>query len=503
MTDTFDVKYLAINQLAYTFNKYTQLNTSNVVPQGLADVATQSLQLMKQYEAIHPIAETLLQFLSNQRIFTEDYTKEWISTTRSLNEAYLLQLDNDMKQILDQAMEILSPERAVELFAKVRRAIVITLVQSKYEEGLILLTNYLSAVDFSSQPKTREKFVENRYMEFLFYQYVLNKFSMIWFPNDDHEGRKPSSVFNLGRSNKVAITSNSYKPLNQIYVKASTYHQKNESLFSPSDNETRYFWAIKFLHLKLLFKQFKFVEFYEEFSEYCLHQKEPIDILTDDLNILRSNLLVMFGIVSIFLKPFNSLTLLGVGKDDILVDLFSENPDALEYKFYGEVMLPLAKCDFRRVKASLLDPIFVTALLASFEYNFPVSCRSTDGSAGPTFIEYLKLIIDLKNFFVILTSSREISQSKVFQLLGYDETQSPDDIRDLASTLTGVIVALDLAKYGIYYDSEREVFVNKLITDSANEIAALQENIADLQNEVQAETLATKMTDLLVEKYYS
>lgn len=156
MTNSFDVKYLAINKLAYSINKYTHLNPSDDLPQVVVDTATQSLELMKRYEVIHPITEKLLQYLSNQWISTEDYNSEWISTTRSLNESFLLELEHDMKQVLEQAMEALSPESSAELFGKIRRAIIITIVEGKYEEGIVLLNNYLSVVDFSTQPKNRK-----------------------------------------------------------------------------------------------------------------------------------------------------------------------------------------------------------------------------------------------------------------------------------------------------------------------------------------------------------
>lgn len=109
----------------------------------------------------------------------------------------------------------------------------------------------------------------------------------------------------------------------------------------------------------------------------------------------------------------------------------------------------------------------------------------------------------MKNFFMILTSSTQISKSKLFQLLGYSESDSLDDIHDLNSTFIGVIVALDLGRYGITYDAGEEVFSHQPVKDSSKEIATLQENIADLQNEVKAVTLSNKMTELLLEKYFS
>ena len=80
MTDKFDVEYLAINQLAYSFNKFTQLNSSTDTPHDLVEIATRSFQLMKRYEVVHPLAESLLQFLSNQGVSVEECSHEWYQT---------------------------------------------------------------------------------------------------------------------------------------------------------------------------------------------------------------------------------------------------------------------------------------------------------------------------------------------------------------------------------------------------------------------------------------
>ena len=56
--------------------------------------------------------------------------------------------------------------------------------------------------------------------------------------------------------------------------------------------------------------------------------------------MLLSNLLVMFGITTIFLKPFNELTLMKLDKDDALIDLFTDVPESLEFQLYNSVMIP-------------------------------------------------------------------------------------------------------------------------------------------------------------------
>ncbi|KAF6072399.1 hypothetical protein FOB64_000442 [Candida albicans] len=87
--------------------------------------------------------------------------------------------------------------------------------------------------------------------------------------------------------------------------------------------------------------------------------------------------------------------------------------------------------------------------------------------------------------------------------MGHDTTDDRSATK-LTNDLIGVIVALDLQKYGIYYDANNQMFVNNETTKDSNadDVAKLQENIDDLKNELRAESLATKMTALLLDKYY-
>ena len=64
--------------------------------------------------------------------------------------------------------------------------------------------------------------------------------------------------------------------------------------------------------------------------------------------MLLSNLLVMFGITTIFLKPFNELTLMKLDKDDALIDLFTDVPESLEFQLYNSVMIPLANANLNK-----------------------------------------------------------------------------------------------------------------------------------------------------------
>ena len=229
MTDAFDLNYLFINQLAFTFNKYISSSSSNIPKSSISNTAKQCLDYMKQYEIIHPIAETLIDYLSKEDRLQSDYSTQWIESTRLMNNSYLEQAREEIKQVLETSMQSLHTNEAEKLFSKIRRAIAITIVQTSYEVGLSLLNNYVAVVDISTQPKTKEQLVSNSYVEYLFYQYVLHIFSLIWFPSYDNEFHR----YNLSQrqfpgryETKTNVTSNSFKTLDQIYSKALNYYQK-------------------------------------------------------------------------------------------------------------------------------------------------------------------------------------------------------------------------------------------------------------------------------------
>ena len=66
--------------------------------------------------------------------------------------------------------------------------------------------------------------------------------------------------------------------------------------------------------------------------------------------------------------------------------------------------------------------------------------------------------------------------------MGHDTTDDRSATK-LTNDLIGVIVALDLQKYGIYYDANNQMFVNNETTKDSNadDVAKLQENIDDLK----------------------
>ena len=238
MTDAFDIDYLFINQLAFTFNKYISLPSLGIPRSSIINTAKQCLNYMKRYEIIHPIAEILVDYLSKEASLESNFSTQWIESTRSLNGLYLEQVKAEIKQTLETSMQSLSSNEAEALFGKIKRAIAITIVQTNYDTGLSLLNNYVAVVDISTQPKTKEQLASNGYIEFLFYQYVLHIFSLIWFPlyyNELHGYNLSQRQFSGTYEIKANIISNFFKTLEQIYFKAINYYHKNELLFGQYD----------------------------------------------------------------------------------------------------------------------------------------------------------------------------------------------------------------------------------------------------------------------------
>lgn len=78
----FDIDYIGINQLAYTFNKLVNSN-SNAFTSQLIDMAAECLELMDRYQALHPSYIQMLSFLMSQNIDTSKYNDEWVGRLNS------------------------------------------------------------------------------------------------------------------------------------------------------------------------------------------------------------------------------------------------------------------------------------------------------------------------------------------------------------------------------------------------------------------------------------
>ncbi|KAI3406154.2 hypothetical protein KGF56_000996 [Candida oxycetoniae] len=501
---TFDIKFIAINQIAYTFNKLASINSNDDNRESLIGMAIECLALMEQYQTLHPSYTTLLAYLAAaENVDITIYNSQWAMSIKQKANVYITNLLEEMKLIFAKTNSALKPEQAQELFVKVRKGVIIRIIQTEYQEALSLLDKFASIVEFSTQPKVRQQFLDNRFIEYLFLKYIGNLFSLIWFPLDDNKYTIASGVY-VKEGDKLLYSSSSFKPMDRIYNQVLMYQKKNESLFEENDDETRYFWIIRFLRLSLFFKQFEFIEFYKEFLDLFILQKEPLQYLVSDTSLIKCNLLVMFGMVLIFVKPFNTLSLLD-NENDNLLELYYEDPNKIEFKLYNQLMKPLSNGDFHQVKHVFEDTNLVHLLVSYLEYNFPIS-TSKFSSNSSSFVDYIKLIIDLKTFLSILSSTRAIPRLKMLSLMGYDlKKKNESELNEVSNHLIGVISALGLGQVGIGYLASEQVFYNNATSASNSqvELVSLQEDIDRISHNLQGDSLATLMTNSLLEKFYS
>ncbi|CAK9439456.1 uncharacterized protein LODBEIA_P35670 [Lodderomyces beijingensis] len=493
----FDIDFITINQIAYTFNKLVNSNNHALYRDQLINMAQECLEFMNQYSSLHPSYESLVSYLASQEVDVSSYNGQWAKRLKT-------EANNCANEVADEltALQIknVSRKQVSGLYSRVRAGFISRIIQTEYQEAASLLNKYGSLAEFSTQPKTREQYQDNRYVEYLFLKYVANAFSLIWFPLDDNKYTVASGVY-VKEGDKLLYSSSSFKPLDKIYNQVTAYQKKNESLFEQHDDEMRYFWIIRFLHLSLLFKQFEFIQFHKEFKDMFITHKEPLAYLISDTSLIKSNLLVMFTMVTIFLKPFNSLSLVNFESDD-LIEFYHEDPSKIEHKFYNQVVKPLSEGDTKQVKRVFNNGVFLRELVAYLEYNLPISTSKFSNNTS-SFIEYMKVIIDSKLFLTIISNTRAIPRSQVLKHLGYDLTKmSEQELSEVSKHLIGLISALGLGQLGIGYHASEQVFFNHGPPSTKTQLARLQNDIDEVQHELKGDVLSGIMTNLLLEKYH-
>lgn len=485
----FDIDYIGINQLAYTFNKLVNSNSNGFTTQ-LVEMAIECLELMDRYQALHPSYVQMLSFLMSQDIDVSKYNDEWVTRLNSWLANYASQLKSYENQTN------LKAENAVDFFEKVRTIVISLTIQTRYQEALSYLNRYASVVDFSTQPKTKEQFQANRYVEYLFMKFIINIFSLIWFPLDDNDYTIAAGMY-VKDGDKLFYSTSSFKPLTKIYNIVITYQKKNSALFEVNDDELRYYWIVRFLHLSLLFKQFEFVEFQKEFFDLFVSQKEPTKYLFADTLLIKRNLLVMYAVVLIFTKPFNTLTSINI-ENEQLIDSYYRDPASIEYKFFDRVLKPLGRLDMPSVRQALTNSSFLTELIATLEYTLPVSTARFSNNSN-FFIEHMKTTIDFKMFLLLVSKSKSISRVQLLKLMGYDLSTSSDlEVDDILNQLVGVLSALGLGRIGVNYLADKQLFINNGGISTAEEVSRLQDEIDEVQNELKGESLTVLIANLVL-----
>ncbi|KAI5965213.1 uncharacterized protein KGF55_001433 [Candida pseudojiufengensis] len=512
---SFDINFIKINQLAYKFNK--TITIDNEYNEQLIDISSQCLELMEKYQALNPSYILMISYLQSTQ--TQNITRSTHKSQVQYDETWALQinqkfeksrlmLNKDIAAYNDQSQG-LKTEESVNLFQKIKTIVIKLVIQNNYEDALTYLNQFANLVDFSSQPKTKEQFKNNKYIEFLFFRYVINLFSLIWFPNNNDSNEKNLEIFDDDAGiPSNAISTTSFKALTKIYNLSITYHSKNILLFDEQDDETKYFHTISLMNLAVLFKQFQFIDFYKEFTSLFLSNNESSKYLFSNFlsgqSFMRETLLAMYLIALMFVKPFGALRSIILDNEEI-ADLICEDPNTIEFKLYNLIIKPLSKFNIIEVKKNLQSVQLNLEIISTIGYLFPKS-NSKESTQDP-FLSYAHRMIDLKNFLLVLSNCSRVSKSDLFRLLGYDvrvsDVENSSTLTELTESFIMVMSALQLGKVGIKYSIQDEVFINSFDESHLKkEMVKTQGEIDNLTIDITAESTCALLTNVLTEKYF-
>lgn len=481
-----DTSFLLINPAIHTFlNLHNSPSCASHRSQ-LVNLAHETLQLMNNHQALAPSYQILINYLNSQRI-AHPYTERWVTNISTISETLLQTFEGEIKSLLAKDYRSQTSIPTHELFTKVSKVVESSLIQGKYYMAQYFLDSYGTLVQFISQPATHEILVENSYLQYLFYQYIIGIYRAIWFPVEEIKSLQ-SFTFS-----KEPESINAFKLVENSFKKIVVYYSKNETLLKKDCDESRYYWLARYVRLALLFMQLRFEEFKHEFIA-IKNEFEDYD-MEDFLSglTLKSAILIMYGITLLLSKPFKELSLID---DDVIIDLFIAKDDSLQSMFYYGVLLPLSKPNFKLVQTNLNKSDLTELLQAHLGFTLPLPLKN---SVNQNFLEYVLLIIQFKSFISIMSVTKQIPAEKLFSLMGFDDLVSSEEIIQKLMTLIG---GLGLGKMGVGYNADEKVFYNDEVNrEKLTEM--LQGDIERLARDMEGESMATLMKGLLIEKYFN
>ncbi|ODV66479.1 hypothetical protein HYPBUDRAFT_12176 [Hyphopichia burtonii NRRL Y-1933] len=556
--DQLNVSFLRIPRLANQFD--TLINSSQLAAGEFDDLtlAAQScLELMDQYKTLHPSYQAMIDHLNSHSV-SHKYSGEWISSIEQeeglLNlKAFRKLLENDDLNQDDKSFK----------FDEFKKVYIHFMIKNDYQQASYFINLFSSFIQFQSQAHNHNQLVDNRYVEFFFYQFILQIYSQLWFPNNNETTTTTRASFQLGPTsedkekipidelfeneptssysnpignNNLGAISSKIKNYDNLLKKINFYYAKNEILFnslknqSNDDNtisklsdltkkglvrELKFFWLIKWLNVILMFEENDMNHFLENCYEILLSNSNipnitTLEIIFNDFEF-KSELLSAICLASIFTRPFKELTLMNdfgntTNKDprnfidQQLIDLIVSN-DGLESSIY-QLLLNISELNTWETKAKLLNDQFILKIYSKLGYLLPSSNERfiNNFSNAKKFIYYLNLIIDFKNFLLILSVSSKIPRLTMLKKLGYKESQSEEISNDLLALMS----ILNLGEQQIGYNSKLDYFFNDINQQDENlRILKLQKELNTLSSDLESDSFASLMRGILTERFFS
>ena len=421
-----DIDYLKVPEYVFWYQCYSRVENESSVNK---DKITQALSIMKKYGAFHPSFESLV-----------NSTDE-----RSRSDAIAFYNKRSTTSDFDTLLESLpTRESKAEILEGLKRLTAISIIENNYEGVSNVLNQLNLTIEFHSQPQDLELLIENRYIEFKFYNYIVVLYLLVLFPKNNVSDSMSASI----------------KSLNVIFNPVTSYFKKNQVLlgFDSDTEEVYYYYLMCWFHSIVAFKQADFSSFLLIFYDLLSVSKgklRPIDILSSEAQ-LRSQILIMLLFSTLITKPFKELSLLNI-KNHVnevqvhLLDLFDDYA-SLEYLVY-RVMLNLAESNYSLFKEGF-DDLLLLKVQAIMGYCFP--------GGFDNFVRFVLHIVDLKGFIILMSVTKRIPSTVLNSILAFPEN-SLDDLLLFMS-------ALGLGEIGLGYDYGEDCFYNNnRIHDSLND----------------------------------
>ena len=421
-----DTDYLKVPEYVFWYQCYSRVENESSVNK---DKITQALSIMKKYGAFHPSFESLV-----------NSTDE-----RSRSDAIAFYNKRSTTSDFDTLLESLpTRESKAEILEGLKRLTAISIIENNYEGVSNVLNQLNLTIEFHSQPQDLELLIENRYIEFKFYNYIVVLYLLVLFPKNNVSDSMSASI----------------KSLNVIFNPVTSYFKKNQVLlgFDSDTKEVYYYYLMCWFHSIVTFKQADFSSFLLIFYDLLSVSKgklRPIDILSSEAQ-LRSQILIMLLFSTLITKPFKELSLLNI-KNHVnevqvhLLDLFDDYA-SLEYLVY-RVMLNLAESNYSLFKEGF-DDLLLLKVQAIMGYCFP--------GGFDNFVRFVLHIVDLKGFIILMSVTKRIPSTVLNSILAFPEN-SLDDLLLFMS-------ALGLGEIGLGYDYGEDCFYNNnRIHDSLND----------------------------------
>lgn len=421
-----DIDYLKVPEYVFWYQCYSRVENESSVNK---DKITQALSIMEKYGAFHPSFESLV-----------NSTDE-----RSRSDAIAFYNKRSTTSDFDTLLESLpTRESKAEILEGLKRLTAISIIENNYEGVSNVLNQLNLTIEFHSQPQDLELLIENRYIEFKFYNYIVVLYLLVLFPKNNVSDSMSASI----------------KSLNVIFNPVTSYFKKNQVLlgFDSDTKEVYYYYLMCWFHSIVTFKQADFSSFLLIFYDLLSVSKgklRPIDILSSEAQ-LRSQILIMLLFSTLITKPFKELSLLNI-KSHVnevqvhLLDLFDDYA-SLEYLVY-RVMLNLAESNYSLFKEGF-DDLLLLKVQAIMGYCFP--------GGFDNFVRFVLHIVDLKGFIILMSVTKRIPSTVLNSILAFPEN-SLDDLLLFMS-------ALGLGEIGLGYDYGEDCFYNNnRIHDSLND----------------------------------